>query len=383
MSDRIRRSWLKALELNTLWAFWSQGLSQVAISKAVGVSVATVNNVVWRGGGVAPRPRKRRPDALTDAEREEISRLLYAEVSIREIGRRLGRAASTISREIRRNASTAKAYRAVAADRQAWQRARRPKRCKLAIEHRLRSIVAAKLRSEWSPEQIANWLRVTFPRDPTMHVSHETIYRSLFVQPRGALKKEFTEYLRTKRQHRKPRNGKRVGSASVVDGISFRERPAEAEDRAVPGHWEGDLLFGTQQSFIVTLVERSTRYCLLGKLTAKDTTTVNKALKKLIQRLPRELWKSLTWDRGSELADHKAFTVDTGLDIYFCDPHSPWQRGSNENTNGLLRQYFPKGEDVAHFSQRQLDAVAKRLNTRPRETLGWRTPAQALEQLLR
>jgi IS30 family transposase len=383
MTERIRRSWRKALEFNTLWALWRQGLSQVEISEELGLGVMTVNKTVVRVGGVAPPPRKRRSDALTDEEREDISRGLLARLSIREIGRRLCRSASTISREIRRNARTPGAYRAVSAERQAWRRARRPKRCKLAMQHKLRRTVAAKLRSEWSPQQIANWLRVTFPNDSKMHVSHETIYRTLFVQARGALKKELTQYLRTKQEYRKPRTAKKVNYASVVDGISFRERPAEAEDRAVPGHWEGDLLFGTQQSYIVVLVERSTRYCLLGRLTGKDTVTVNKALKRLIRRLPRELWKSLTWDRGSELAGHKAFTVETGLDVYFCDPHSPWQRGSNENTNGLLRQYFPKGEDVSHVTQRQLDAVALRLNTRPRETLGWRSPAQALEQLLR
>lgn len=381
MTERLRREWLTALERNKLWQLWHRGLTLAEIGEALKTTFSAVAQQISRAGGVAPCPRKRRPDALTDMEREEISRGLGAKLSLRAIAKLIGRAPSTISREINRNAGH-RQYRAVSAERRAWRVAHRPKPCKLACEPRLRRLVAAKLRQRWAPQQIAGWLRATFA-SPNMHVSHETIYRTLFVQARGALKKELVAYLRTQRVHRKPRSPKVADTASIVDGVHIRERPAEVEDRAVPGHWEGDLLFGTQDSWIVTLVERTTRFCLLGKLTAKDTVTVTAAIKKQIRRLPSELKKTLTWDRGSEMSGHKAFAVATGIDVYFCDPRSPWQRGSNENTNGLLRQYFPKGKDVSHYSQAELDKVAKQLNGRPRMTLDFKTPAEKLQQLLR
>jgi IS30 family transposase len=314
------------------------------------------------------------------AEREEISRGMAAAESLRAIARRLGRAPSTISREIRRHGGRPQ-YRAAAADARAWQRAARPKRCRLATQPRLRALVAAKLRADWSPQQIAAWLMTTYPDDPTRHVSHETIYRTLYVQARGALKQELTAHLRRRRRmrHRRRVTPRGHGPGQIPDTISISERPASAADRAVPGHWEGDLLAGTTSSHIATLVERQSRYVLLVRLTASDSSTVVRALARRIRTLPTSLKQSLTWDCGKEMAQHKRFTVATDVQVYFCDPHSPWQRGSNENTNGLLRQYFPKGMDLTHITQRQLDAVALKLNTRPRQTLGWKTPARVLE----
>jgi IS30 family transposase len=368
--------------MNTLWRLWHEGQRLPEIAKALNATVTSVTLRVHRAGGVAPRARKRRPNALTERERELISRGLATGHSVRAIARSLERPASTVSREIARNTGRSK-YRAVTAERRAWRVARRPKPCKLAACASLRRLVACKLRLEWSPHQIAGWLRVTFPADSTMQVSHETIYRTLFVQARGALKKELQEHLRRARRLRRPRSREKLNTSSIVDGVSIRERPAEVKDRAVPGHWEGDLLFGTPDSYIATLVERKTRFCILVKLESKDAVSVARALAKAIKRLPTELRKTLTWDRGSELSEHKALATAADLAVYFCDPRSPWQRGSNENTNGLLRQYFPKGVSVAHFTQADLNNIAARLNGRPRETLGFRTPAQELKQLLR
>jgi IS30 family transposase len=315
--------------------------------------------------------------ALTLAEREEISRGLAAQQSARSMARLLGRSASTVSRELKRNGGYDR-YRAALADEQAWARARRPKRCKLAINPWLRQAVANKLRSNWAPEQIAGWLTRAHPDDESCHVSHETIYRSLFVQARGVLKKELLSHLRSKRTIRRSKqaglNGD--GRGQIKDLVSIRQRPAAVEDRAVPGHWEGDLLSGSKNSYIATLVERHTRYVMLAKVANKDTQTVISALIKQAKKLPSELYKSLTWDRGKELTDHRRFTLATDIDVYFCDPQSPWQRGSNENTNGLLRQYFPKGTDLSVHSQAHLDKVARQLNERPRKTLQFETPAE-------
>jgi IS30 family transposase len=301
--------------------------------------------------------------------------------STRAIARALGRAPSTVSRELKRNYGRSR-YRAISAERKAFEAARRPKLCKLAASVRLRRLVTAKLELQWSPQQIARWLRRKF-RHASMNVSHETIYRSLFVQARNALKKELCAHLRTGRARRRPHRESTNDTASIVDGVSIANRPAEIEDRAVPGHWEGDLLFGTVNSYIATLVERQTRFCLLVKIPSKDTKVVAKAIAKQMMRLPTHLRKSLTWDRGSELAGHKQFSIDTNIDVFFCDPRSPWQRGSNENTNGLLRQYFPNGQDVSHYTQAELDRVAHRLNGRPRKTLDYHTPAEKLNDLLR
>src|SRR6476659_1969598 len=302
----------------------------------------------------------------------------------RSMARSLGHSPSTVSREISRNGGYDR-YRAAQADDQAWARSRRPKRCKLADSPRLRQAVARKLRLSWSPEQIAGWLKRAHPEEGSCRVSHETIYRSLFVQARGVLKKELLGHLRSKRTIRRSRQAGQNGDGrgQIKDIVSIRQRPAAVEDRAVPGHWEGDLLAGSKNSYIATLVERHTRYVMLAKVANKDTQTVVSALIKQAKKLPTELYKSLTWDRGKELTDHRRFTLTTNIDVYFCDPQSPWQRCSNENTNGLLRQYFPKGTDLSVHSAEAIAAVAATLNARPRTTLAWTTPAEALDQLLR
>ncbi len=337
-----------------------------------------VHYVVAGAGGIPPVPRQRAPQALTLPERETISRGLASDTSLRQIARTLGRAPSTVSREVRRHGR--RRYRAADADRQAWARGRRPKRCRLATHPALRDAVATKLTLEWAPQQIAGWLRWAYPDDPTMHVSHETIYLSLFVQSRGALKKALVAHLRQPRSYRRPKPVAAHPAGHIVDAVSIRDRPATAEDRAVPGHWEGDLLVGARNSYVATLVERRSRYVCLVRLAGKETQTVVQALTQHVQRLPEGLMATLTWDRGLELAAHRTFSIATGVQVYFCDPQSPWQRGTNENTNGLLRQYMPKGTDLAGYTQAQLDAIALRLNTRPRKTLGYRTPAAALAE---
>jgi len=332
-------------------------------------------------GGLRPPERRRSRSSLTLAEREEISRGLVAGLSIRSIAADLKRAASTISREIKRNGGRRR-YRAVRADKQAWAQALRPKPCKLLLDARLPQAVIIKLQRYWSPQQIAGWLKRSYPGQEDMHISHETIYKTLYVQARGALKRELIQYLREKRRLRRSRYAKQKTDkrGQIKDAISISERPAEADDRAVPGHWEGDLIAGSNTSFIATLVERHSRYVMLVKVPNKETVTVVNALIKHSKKLPAELYKSLTWDRGKELADHKRFTLKTNIDVYFCDPQSPWQRGSNENTNRLLRQYFPKGTDLSVHSQAKLNAVARSLNERPRKTLEYETPAERFSQ---
>lgn len=377
MGQRRRRlSWEQA---QALWALWRQGETADTIATAIAAPVATVYGVVRRHGGIPPRPRCRAARALSLAEREEISRGLAAGGSVRAVARALGRAPSTISREIRRHGGTGP-YRAARADAEAWQSGQRPKRCRLARDRRLCRVVAAHLRQDWSPEQIARWLVTTYPDDRAMRVSPETIYRTLYVQARGALKRELVAHLRRHPvvRHSRARTTRPEHRGQIPNAISIAERPAAADDRAVPGHWEGDLLAGTKWSQLATLVERHSRYVLLVRVPTRDAETVARALVRRMRDLPRGLRQSLTWDRGLEMAAHQQFTIATETPVYFCDPRSPWQRGSNENTNGLLRQYFPKGMDVSHFTQRQLDAIALRLNTRPRKTLHWRTPAQAL-----
>jgi IS30 family transposase len=364
-------------ERAALWRGWKGGLRLTEIAEGLNRRAHTVLNVLRREGGFEPRTRLRATRSLQAAEREEISRGLAAGLSIREIAKRLGRVASTVSREIARNGGRS-AYRAAEADERAWDRAHRPQRCLLACRPRLRSWVAKRLRRDWSPRQIAVGLTHTFPHDGSMRVSHETVYRSLFVQTRNVLKKELLGHLRRGGFMRRPRANPGQPPV-VVGGISIHQRPAEVEDRAVPGHWEGDLLMGGSSSQIATLVERHSRYVMLVKVPSKDTATVTRALAKKIRELPAQLRRSLTWDRGSEMAAHKDFTVATDVQVYFCDPRSPWQRGSNENTNGLLRQYFPKGKDVSNVAQAELNRVARLLNERPRETLKWLTPLEALK----
>lgn len=375
---RRRTRWFTASELVEVWDRWQRGETTNHIGRCLDRSSASIHRQLAVYGGIRPRTRCRSIRVLSLSEREEISRGIAARESIRSMARRLGRASSTVSREIRRNGGYDN-YRATAADERAWERARRPKRCRLVSCPRLRRLVEEKLRDDWAPEQIAGWLKVTFPEDSSLHVSHETIYRSLFIQARGALKKELTQYLRSKRAIRRSARHtgrKGQGRGQITDGISIRERPASVEDRAVPGHWEGDLIEGSGNTFIATLVERRTRYVMLVKVPNKKTDTVINALIEHARTLPEELYRSLTWDRGLEMANHKRFTLATDIAVYFCDPKSPWQRGSNENTNGLLRHYFPKRTDLSVHSQEHLDMIARKLNRRPRETLGFHTPAE-------
>ncbi len=364
-----------------MWDRWQKGDSVNSIGRHFGRSHSSIQNILARTGGIRPPQRRRSRLALTLAEREEVSRGVVAGHSIRSISVLLGRAPSTVSREIRRNGGR-RCYRANKADQAAWDRAHRRKSCKLAKNRALARIVAEKLQLEWAPEQIAGWLKYMYPDDENMQVSHETIYKSLFIQARGVLKKELLQHLRKTRAMRRSRHHTQKTSdhGRISDTVSIRKRPAEAEDRAVPGHWEGDLIMGSHNSQIATLVERHTRYVMLARVNSKDTKTVINALIKQAHKLPRELYKSLTWDRGKEMADHKRFSLDTDIKVYFCDPQSPWQRGSNENTNGLLRQYFPKGMDLSNIHQNRLNAVARRLNERPRKTLNFRTPAERFDQ---
>lgn len=368
-----------------VWRRWKRGEAFSEIGRALGVSRQTIHRVVMAHGGVAPAPRRRRPGSLNLSEREEISRGLAACKSLRQIASELGRAPSTISREVKRNESQ-RGYRAHSAEFRAQQRARRPKPCLLAQHEPLRKLVIEKLQRNWSPRQISGYLIEQFPDDASMRVSAETVYRSLFVQARGVLKKDLIKHLRSGRRMRRSKaSSARVIPAhgQILDAVRISQRPAEVEDRAVPGHWEGDLLVGSKHTKIATLVERQTRYAMLVKMPADDSKSIVDALAGAIKKLPTELRRSLTWDRGPEMARHKRFTVATDVQVYFCDPHSPWQRGSNENTNGLLRQYFPKGTDLSRYSQAHLDNVARELNERPRETLGFKTPAAKLAEVLR
>jgi IS30 family transposase len=375
MRPGYRRGFTSA-ERTEMWDRWQRGESLSSIGRAFGKESSSIYFQLSPHGGIRPAPRRRSRLALSLIERETISRGLAANQSARSMAGLLGRAPSTVSREIKRNGSC-DSYRAAPADEQAWVRARRPKCCKLARHRWLRQTVASKLKLNWSPEQIAGWLKRAHPGEED-RVSHETIYRSLFVQARGVLKKELLLHLRSKRTIRRSRlaTGKGDGRGQIKDIVSISERPAAVEDRAVPGHWEGDLLSGSKNSYIVTLVERHTRYVMLVKVSNKETQTVVSALIKQAKKLPNELYKSLTWDRGRELTDHRRFSLATDIDVYFCDPRSPWQRGSNENTNGLLRQYFPKGTDLSVYSQAHLNKVARQLNERPRKTLEFETPAE-------
>ena len=377
MGRKYSRTRVTAAESAELWERWKKGEGLHAIGQAMGRGHTSIFAHLRPSGGIRPPARRRSIRALTMAEREEISRGIVGGQSVRAIARALGRSASTVSREISRNGGSRR-YRAEAADQFAWKRALRPKTCKLALYGQLRQAVATKLEMKWSPEQIAGWLKRIYPEDEARRVSHETIYRSLYVQTRGVLKQELMAHLRSERRFRRSRHAtqKRGRNGTIVDAVPISERPASIEDRAVPGHWEGDLLCGSKNSYIVTLVERHSRYVMLAKVRSRHTQTVIDALIRQARKLPDELYKSLTWDRGHELADHKRFSMATNVDVYFCDPQSPWQRGSNENTNRLLRQYFPKGLDLAVHSQAELNKVARQLNERPRKTLDFQSPAE-------
>jgi IS30 family transposase len=375
-----KRRGLSAEQKADLWKRWKAGQSLNEIGRALGKDHVVIHFVLARHGGIAPPLRRRSLRALTVAEREDISRGIASGSSIRAIAQRLTRSPSTVSREVVRHGGRAQ-YRAGAADQQTWESALRPKPCLLASNRKLQEIVAGKLMQDWSPKQTSGWLKQQYPDDESLRVSHETIYRSLFIQARGALKQELVRHLRSKRRIRRSRQASIHGHSrgQIVDAISIRERPAEVEDRAIPGHWEGDLLRGARNSHVATLVERHSRFCMLVKVPGKDTATVVAALSRHVLQLPATLRRSLTWDRGLEMAQHKNFTIATDVQVYFCDPQSPWQRGSNENTNGLLRQYLPKKADLSTFSQSELDAIALRLNQRPRQTLGFHTPADKLQ----
>jgi len=366
-----------------VWDRWQAGDANRLIGRDLGRSAGSIRAFVESWGGVRPRVRHRSSRHLSLVEREEISRGVAAGESLRVVAARLGRAPSTVSRELVRNGGRHQ-YRAHRADRAAVRRARRPKPSKLAQNHQLRAVVEEKLAEWWSPEQVACWLKRTYPSDEEMRVSHETIYLSLFVQGKGALRRELTDCLRTGRAYRRPKTKRAPsGKGQIVDPVMISERPAEVEDRAVPGHWEGDLLMGKRMTAIGTLVERHTRYVMLFPLPDENTAeAVRTQLAATVQRLPEHLWQSVTWDQGKEMAQHAQFSVDTGVQVYFCDPKSPWQRGSNENTNGLLRQYFPKGTDMALLTQADLDKAAHSLNGRPRQTLDWMSPSEKLAEVL-
>ena len=376
-----QRIYFTEAQKSEIWDRWRRGESMSSIGRVFDRESSSIYPLLLRNGGIRPAERRRSRLALSLVDREEISRGLEGGASLRSIARRLCRPASTISREVKRNGGALR-YRAIDSDLAAWDRAHRPKLCKLACNPGLCRTVSARLQLHWSPEQIAGWLKREHDGEDHNQVSHETIYKSLFVQARGVLKKELMQYLRSKRTIRRSRHAslKRDGLGQIKDAVSIRQRPACVEDRAVPGHWEGDLITGSQNSYIATLVERHSRYVMLVKVANKDTNSVVSALIEQSRTLPGELYRSLTWDRGKELADHRRFTLATNIDVYFCDPHSPWQRGSNENTNRLLRQYLPKGTDLSVHSQDDLDAIARQLNERPRKTLLFETPADRFNQ---
>lgn len=376
---RMGRPGLSSTQKAELWQRWKSGQSLSDIGKALGKHAGSVHGVLSANGGILPATRCRSSKSLSLAEREEISRGIAAGTSMRKIAAIINRSPSTVSREISRNGGST--YRAVEADSKAWHQACRPKPCQLVKFPILQGLVARKLSINWSPAQISGWLKQQYPEDGSMRISHETIYRSLFIQARGVLKKELVSHLRSRRMMRRSKRATTDGQprGRIVDGISIHERPADVEDRAIPGHWEGDLITGSNNTHIATLVERHSRFTMLVKVAGKDTNSVVTALSQQVRKLPAELRKSLTWDRGMELARHKQFTIATNVKVYFCDPQSPWQRGTNENTNRLLRQYFPKGTDLSGYSQADLNKVALQLNQRPRKTLNFCTPADKLD----
>ena len=366
-----------------IWDRFEAGESLRSISRRLGRPPSTIRTHVVMAGFRRPLPAAEwSSQRLSLSEREEISRGLAADESLRAIAQRLGRAASTVSREVAGNGGQQR-YRAAVAHRASRHRAQRPKPAKLATHLRLQAVVEEKLELWWSPRQISRWLVEAYPSDEEMRVSHETIYQSLFIQGKGALRKELWRCLRTGRATRRPQGRPKSTKGQIRDMVMISQRPPEVEDRAVPGHWEGDLLMGKRQTAIGTLVERWSRYVMLFALPdGNSAEAVRVALSATVQRLPEHLWESLTWDQGKEMAQHVQFSVDTGVEVFFCDPNSPWQRGTNENTNGLLRQYFPKGTDMSKLTQDDLDQAAYSLNTRPRQTLNWMTPSDKLAEAL-
>ena len=368
---------------NAIWSLWSQGKSLSEIGRQLNKHAGSIFCFLQKSGGIKPVRPIRSKRALTLFEREEISRGLSANLSIRGIAQSLNRSPSTISREIKRNGGITK-YRAISADRQTWIRAKRPKKSKLQSNIALNDIITDKLSNKWSPEQISGYLKRTYPTDTHMHISHESIYKTLYIQSRGHLKKELLKHLRTQRVMRQSKHFNTKGNArgGIIDAVSIHDRPKDVDERTIPGHWEGDLICGSNKSYVATLVERTSRFTMLVKLNGNDSTTVVSAITNKIIELPTQLKISLTWDRGMELAKHKKFTIDTEIKVYFCDPQSPWQRGTNENTNRLLRQYMPKKTDLSVYEQSDLDQIAKELNERPRKTLNFLSPADKLSEVL-
>ena len=364
-----------------IWELWRRGIPMIEISRDIAKPSATIYSYLLYHGGIEPRRRTRRACFLSLEEREMISRGLASGASMRGISLELGRSVSTISREISRNGGVFR-YRAVIAEASFLKHSKRPKAPLLVKNPKLRAAVTALLEQDWSPEQIAGWLKNQSIEGNDARISHETIYKSLFIQTRGVLREELKKHLRTKRMFRRSKNHQAATRGQIAGAISIRDRPAEVEDRAIPGHWEGDLIIGSDNSAIATLVERHSRLVVLCKLQSKGAVAVVEALAKQMLKLPRKVLKSLTWDRGREMYAHKQFSVATNMAVYLCDPSSPWQRGSNENTNGLLRQYFPKRTCLSAFSQSELDVYADKLNSRPRKTLAFRTPAQAFQDVL-
>ncbi len=378
---QMGRPGLSASQKAEMWRRWKNGESHSDMGRALGKQPASIHGSIGTHGGIAPLPRRRSSRSLSWEEREEVSRGIAAGDSIRTIAATIGRAPSSVSREISRNGGRRR-YRASIADEAAWSRARRPKQCKLATHGRLRKIGSDKLCMKWSPEQISGWLRREYPHAEDMQISHETIYRTLFIQARGALKKELLAHLRTRRVMRRSKRSSTRDQprGQIVDAVSISDRPAEIEDRAIPGHREGDLISGSNNTHIATLVERQSRFTMLVQLDGKDSETVVRAVANQVKQLPSELRLSMTWDRGMEMARHKEFSIATDFTVYFCDPQSPWQRGTNENTNRLIRQYFPKKTDLSPFSQADLNKVARQLNQRPRETLDFASPAERFNE---
>lgn len=379
MTNRSRKVFTDE-ERHRCWQLWRQGLGFSDIARDIDSKPGTVFGLIRLNGGFPPKQRYRNQLHLTLQEREEISRGIAKGLAIRAIATQLSRSPSTISREINRHGGV-NCYRATKADQVAWKNACRPKLCKLASNPDLCDFITDKLQRKWSPQQISGWLSRNPVDNMHMQISHETIYKSLYLQARGVLKKELMKQLRYghKMRHTKQHStrGDR-GTIRIVNGLSISQRPPEVNDRAVPGHWEGDLVSGSNNSHIATLVERNSRYTILAQLDGKDTDSVVQAITRELIKLPVTLRKTLTWDRGMEMAKHASFTIATDMAVYFCDPQSPWQRGTNENTNRLLRQYFPKKTPLDQFSQNDLDKVALELNDRPRKTLGYKTPSEVI-----
>ena len=379
---RLGRPGLSDLAKEEVWRRWKRGESLSEIGRVLGKHPGSIHGLLSLSGGIRPKARRRSIRSLSMEEREEISRGVAAGLSMRTIARSIGRAPSTISRELARNRGR-QGYRASHADERAWDRARRPRSCRLESKPRLRRIVVKKLRDDWSPEQISGWLSLTYSDAPSMQLSHEAIYRALYRRNR-VLDKRLLKHLRTRRSMRRSRRSSTAGQTrgQIVDAIPIHERPSEVETREVAGHWEGDLIAGSRNTHIATLVERCSRFTLLVKVAGKDTKSVVSAVAKTLTKLPAALRRSLTWDRGTEMADHPRLTDATGMPVYFCDPQSPWQRGTNENTNRLLRQYFPKGTQLDQHTQAGLSKVARKLNRRPRKTLGYRCPEEAVKAVV-